>query len=127
MQVTLAEGPWPDEAYDSAAKQSRRFRPRLSKRGYTIPCPVSRGPYDQASGEGPPFGSPPPPDDFSTPEPQLPHAEPPAEGTDELPGLQPPGPPAVDQSPREAPLADLYREPPLAAPAQPPTWHLPAH
>jgi len=45
--VYLTEGPWTDEAYSSAAKQARRFRPKLLNYCLTRPCPVSLGVYDQ--------------------------------------------------------------------------------
>ena len=45
--VSLSEGPWTAEAYRSAAKESRRFAPRLLDYCVTTPCPVSRGPYQQ--------------------------------------------------------------------------------
>jgi outer membrane protein TolC len=45
--VSLAEGPWCDEAYASAAKQARRFLPRVLDYALMVPPPVSRGPYAQ--------------------------------------------------------------------------------
>ncbi len=45
--VNLTEGAWSAEAYRSAAKESRRFKPRLLNYCLTEPCPVSRGPYQQ--------------------------------------------------------------------------------
>jgi hypothetical protein len=45
--VALAEGPWCDEAYASAAKQARRFLPPLLDYTLMVPSPVSRGPYAQ--------------------------------------------------------------------------------
>lgn len=51
MGVQLAEGPWTPEAYESGAKQSRRFRSRTFDYGITKPCPVSAGPYPQSGAE----------------------------------------------------------------------------
>ena len=51
--VSLAEGPWCDEAYVSAAKQARRFLPRVLDYTLTVPPPVSRGPYAQQVPAGP--------------------------------------------------------------------------
>jgi outer membrane protein TolC len=45
--VSLAEGPWCDEAYASAAKQARRFLPRVLDYTLMTPPPASRGPYAQ--------------------------------------------------------------------------------
>ncbi len=45
--VSLSEGPWSAAAYRSAAKESRRFAPRMLDYCITEPCPVSRGPYQQ--------------------------------------------------------------------------------
>ena len=47
MGVRLAEGPWAPEAYDSAAKQARRFKTRHMDYGMTIPPTLSLGEYPQ--------------------------------------------------------------------------------
>lgn len=46
-EVQLAEGPWTDEAYASAAKQARRFKPRVLNYVYEVPPPVSQGRYER--------------------------------------------------------------------------------
>ncbi|MFV2068176.1 MAG: TolC family protein, partial [Pirellulales bacterium] len=48
MNVYLAEAPWSEDAYTSAAKESRRFHPRRLNYCFAIPKPVSAGPYNQA-------------------------------------------------------------------------------
>jgi outer membrane protein TolC len=45
-QVQLAEGPWTDEAYVSAAKQARRFKPRVLDYTYEA-APVSQGVFER--------------------------------------------------------------------------------
>ena len=45
--VALTEGPWCDEAYASAAKQARRFLPKVLDYTLMLPPPVSRGPCAQ--------------------------------------------------------------------------------
>ena len=44
---TSPRDPGAAAAYRSAAKESRRFKPRLLNYCLTEPCPVSRGPYPQ--------------------------------------------------------------------------------
>jgi outer membrane protein TolC len=51
--VALTEGPWCDEAYASAAKQARRFLPKLLDYTLTTPPPVSCGPIAQQVPAGP--------------------------------------------------------------------------
>lgn len=56
--VGLAEGPWSQEAYYSAAKQSRRYAPRALNYCIETPCAVSQGPYQQIYGHpGPSDGA----------------------------------------------------------------------
>jgi outer membrane protein TolC len=45
--IFLSEGPWSCRAHLSAAKQARRFRPKLVNYCFVEPCPVSRGAYPQ--------------------------------------------------------------------------------
>ena len=52
--VALTEGPWCDEAYASAAKQARRFLPKLLDYTLRTPPPVSCGPIAQQVPAGPP-------------------------------------------------------------------------
>ncbi len=47
MGVHLSEGAWSEEAYRSAAKESRRFAPRKLNYCVTQPCPVSDGDFPQ--------------------------------------------------------------------------------
>jgi hypothetical protein len=47
MGVDLAEGPWSSEAYESAAKQSRRFKTRTFDYTVTRPPTTSIGPISQ--------------------------------------------------------------------------------
>jgi hypothetical protein len=51
--VALTEGPWCDEAYASAAKQARRFLPKLLDYTMMAPPPLSRGPSPQQAPAGP--------------------------------------------------------------------------
>ncbi len=51
--VYLTEGPWSARAYRSAARQSRKFTPRLLDYVFTVPHPVSRGSYPQQTATGP--------------------------------------------------------------------------
>jgi outer membrane protein TolC len=46
MGVELTEGPWSRSSYFSARKEARRFT-RRAMDCYTVPCPVSRGRYQQ--------------------------------------------------------------------------------
>lgn len=48
--VSLAEGPWSTDAYRDALNRSRHFTPRCIDYGIRQPCPVSRGPYPQETG-----------------------------------------------------------------------------
>ncbi len=45
--VYLNEGPWSEEAYNSAARQSRRFGPRVLNYVFETPPQISRGQYVQ--------------------------------------------------------------------------------
>lgn len=45
--VRLSEGAWTEAAHNSAAKNMRRFKPRLMNYCITQPCPVSNGRYEQ--------------------------------------------------------------------------------
>jgi outer membrane protein TolC len=47
--VGLAEGPWPESAAFSAAKESRRFVPKPLDYTFTVPDPVSAGIYRQGA------------------------------------------------------------------------------
>ncbi len=51
--MALTEGPWCDEAYASAAKQARRFLPKVLDYTLMVPGPVSRGPCAQQVAAGP--------------------------------------------------------------------------
>jgi outer membrane protein TolC len=46
-EVQLAEGPWSDEAYASAAKQAQRFKPRVLNYVFETPPAVSQGRYER--------------------------------------------------------------------------------
>lgn len=48
-EVYLAEGPWVAEAYESARKQSRNYRPRKAGTRHVRPQPISGGPVPRAS------------------------------------------------------------------------------
>jgi outer membrane protein TolC len=48
LGVSLTEGPWSDAAYRSAAKESRRYKPRHFNYCVTRPGSVTRGPFPQA-------------------------------------------------------------------------------
>jgi len=45
--VYLTEGPWSARAYQAAARQARKFAPRLLNYVFTVPRPVSGGSYPQ--------------------------------------------------------------------------------
>jgi outer membrane protein TolC len=45
--VYLTEGPWSAQAYQAAARQARKFTPRLLDYVFTVPRPVSWGSYPQ--------------------------------------------------------------------------------
>ncbi|MCO6455262.1 MAG: TolC family protein, partial [Pirellulaceae bacterium] len=92
-RVHLAEGPWSPEAHASAAKQSRRFRPREIGQCYDRPEDVSRGEYPQ---QAPEFETVPTPAPAGTAEP--------------MPGAM--VPPAADLPPANATPADLPPVPP---------------
>lgn len=47
LGVELAEGGWSQASFDAARKEARRFQKRDVNYCYTVPCPVSRGPYQQ--------------------------------------------------------------------------------
>ena len=47
LGVELAEGGWSQASYDAARKEARRFKRRDMNYCYTVPCPVSRGRYQQ--------------------------------------------------------------------------------
>jgi outer membrane protein TolC len=81
--VALTEGPWCDEAYASAAKQARRFLPKVLDYTLMVPPPVSAGRYAQQVPAGPNG-----PDDNSPP-------SPPPSG--ERPEAIPPPPPLAPQ------------------------------
>lgn len=93
-EVELAEGPWTDEAYLSAAKQARRFRPRLLDYTFEVPPAVSQGAVGQAMVETGPEVRTPPPVDPPGPVPQP--AAPPA----------PPEPAIPPVAARQTPLAE---------------------
>ena len=89
--VSLAEGPWSDEAYRDALQRSRHFAPRVIDYGLDQPTPLSRGPYPQHQGE---LADPSALENVTTPAPDAPPQ--PAELLDqpspdtELPPLPPP-------------------------------------
>jgi hypothetical protein len=93
MRVSLAEGPWPRAAYQSATKQSRRFRKPLCNRCYTIPEPVSRGAYPQRIGSmAPPPSAETAPPDGSAECPNLQHSDQPPPAQEDWENLPAPLP-----------------------------------
>ena len=101
-RVYLAEGPWIPEAHASAAKQSRRFRPRILGGTCVAPGHISRGPMP----------TPPAVELIPTPSPRAVPGEPPRGAVEEIPV-----PPSQSNSAGPAPPVPATRDPATRDPA----------